>query len=455
MKPKVRRSLAKPRLRIPVTDTQADLGALRSASPAGCVDSGALQPASAPLPPSPAPSTPPLPFSVLYLFAGPERKTDIGSCLRAICKGKRIPINIFELDLCRDPAHDLSNPALWTDILQRLQAAEFDAIILSPPCSSWSRAQYNPQGGPCPLRSAAHLWGFPWLDGVRKEKLVEANELMAKTLQALEAAVATETPFFLEHPEDLGVYRTGLTPASIWRLPELQDLARRAGATRWALHQRKYGAASAKPTGVLSTLPFDSGFGVVGWPTFTATGHYAGPLTKMAAPAMKLGSVNTQPSAAYPHALCMRIAQAIAEHFEVRPKVAKIPAGRVAAFSALERDAELFGPSPVIHPTSSDLAPVMHTSVSVPVLASSPVMPTTSSPPVSTSVPASLPLLSSSSSQMVPATLPMSSSSSSLLGAQLDSKIFGSGQAPVRGDAEQEAVAEIRTLTGGGCCGCL
>ena len=159
--------------------------------------------------------------------------------------------------------------------------------------------------------------------------------LMRQTLEALEAAVSSGTPFFLEHPEDLGIYRTDLTPASIWRLPELRDLASRAGATRWALYQRRYGAASAKPTGVLSTLPFDNDFGIIGWPRFTTSGSYAGPLSRMVAPAMKMGVKHTAPSAAYPFALCMRVAQAIAKHFQSTVKVAKILAGRAAAFLLL------------------------------------------------------------------------------------------------------------------------
>ena len=133
-----------------------------------------------------------------------------------------------------------------------------------------------------------------------------------------------------------------MTPASIWRLPELRDLASRAGATRWALYQRSYGAASAKPTGVLSTLPFEGDFGIIGWPTFTPSGSYSGPLARMVAPAMKMGVKNTAPSAAYPFALCMRIAGAIAKHLQSIVKVAKIPPGRAAAFSALEADADLF-----------------------------------------------------------------------------------------------------------------
>ena len=128
MKPRARRSLAKPRLRVPAPDIAADPEPMRVAVSStvsssivpevpSCVDSVVHQPASSSPTSSPAPPTPPLPFSVLYLFAGPERKTDIGSCLRAICRGKNIPLNIIELDLCRDPSHDLSNPALWSEVL--------------------------------------------------------------------------------------------------------------------------------------------------------------------------------------------------------------------------------------------------------------------------------------------------------------------------------------------------
>ena len=151
MKPKVRRSLAKPRLRVPATDPNADIshvqdkvssiGSVGIAPGIPCTDGSVnLQPAqSSPLS-SPAPPTPPLPFSVLYLFAGPERKTDIGTCLRTICFGKGIPVKVVELDVCRDLSHDLSDASLWSEVLSSLQNGEYDAIILSPPCASWSRA---------------------------------------------------------------------------------------------------------------------------------------------------------------------------------------------------------------------------------------------------------------------------------------------------------------------------
>ena len=38
---------------------------------------------------------------------------------------------------------------------------EFDAVVISPPCNSFSRARQT-YPGPKPVRNAAHPWGFPW-----------------------------------------------------------------------------------------------------------------------------------------------------------------------------------------------------------------------------------------------------------------------------------------------------
>ena len=146
-------------------------------------------------------------------------------------------------------------------------------VIASPPCNTWSRATLNPSSGPRPLRSSTHLWGFPWLSGPRKSKLEDANALMRITLDALVLAADLNIPFILEHPEDLGRYHTGDTPASIWRLPEVFDLAIKADATRWALHQRSYGTPYAKPTGILASFRLDDNFGVIGWPVMREDGR--------------------------------------------------------------------------------------------------------------------------------------------------------------------------------------
>ena len=100
---------------------------------------------------------------------------------------------------------------------------------------------------------------------------------MRLTLDALSLATELKIPFMLEHPEDLGRHPTGETPASIWRLPEVFDLAIKADATRWALRQHSYGTSYAKPTGILASFKLDDDFGVVGWLVMRGVGAYDGP----------------------------------------------------------------------------------------------------------------------------------------------------------------------------------
>ena len=116
---------------------------------------------------------------------------------------------------------------------------------------------------------------------------------MRITLDAFNLAAALEIPFMLEHPEYFGRYRTGETPASIWRLPEVFDLAIKADATRWALHQHSYGTPYAKPTGILASFKLDDDFGVVGWPVMRDDGAYAGPLPRVKAASVKMGPEHT------------------------------------------------------------------------------------------------------------------------------------------------------------------
>ena len=100
-----------------------------------------------------------------------------------------------------------------------------------------------------------------------------------------------------------------MTPASIWQLPELRKISEDQGAKRVAIHQYHYGASFPKPTGILATIDLAPGFGVEGWPEFSGTGEYTGPLTRIAAPPMKLGPENTAPTAEYPAALARTLAE--------------------------------------------------------------------------------------------------------------------------------------------------
>ena len=71
---------------------------------------------------------------------------------------------VFKVDiLVGGSEHDLLDQESQADWLARLEAGEFDAVMLSPPCGSWSRANWANGDGPKPCRNRKFPWGIPHL----------------------------------------------------------------------------------------------------------------------------------------------------------------------------------------------------------------------------------------------------------------------------------------------------
>ena len=185
---------------------------------------------------------------------------------------------MHEFDILRSSEHDLSNAVLW-DKIKALLSQGNAVLLMSPPCDTWSRVRHA-RPGPPPLRSLAHPWGFPWLADKHREAVESANTLIKFCCELAVFAHSHQVPFIMEHPEDLGLAQDGVRPASIWQLDIVQDLVPSCNSITFAFFQCAYGAASAKPTRLISNLaawtfqvPSYSGF-----PHFDSGGRYRGPL---------------------------------------------------------------------------------------------------------------------------------------------------------------------------------
>ena len=114
--------------------------------------------------------------TILYLFSGPNRDKDLAHHLRAKGLEDGMVVRVVEIDVVRNSEHDLLRRDLQLVILSDIENCFVEFVVLSPPCASWSRALFNRMvKGPLPLRSKTHPWGFPWLTGVRKAKLMRAS----------------------------------------------------------------------------------------------------------------------------------------------------------------------------------------------------------------------------------------------------------------------------------------
>ena len=249
---------------------------------------------------------------MLYLFAGEPRKGDIRSWLEKESSGRSF--HLVEIDVARNTSHNVLHDEFWEDILEQVRSEQFDLILLSPPCNTYSRASFSNSPGSVPLRNADWPEGFPWLTGRLKDKAQAGTELLRRALDL--AAVASEVgvPWLLEHPEFLGTTPRG-TPASVWTWAYSRKFFEQNAVATVVFHQCAFGAPYAKPTRLAGTWPNLGTLGFRGWPQLDRNGCYRGPLPKSCGhdhpPLLGFledGTFATAPTAAYPSGLCRALA---------------------------------------------------------------------------------------------------------------------------------------------------
>lgn len=259
---------------------------------------------------------------MLYLFAGRQRKFSVAYYLRKMAKEFKCKIEVVELDILRDRKCDFTRPKVQRKWLQRIQRGEFHALVSSPPCSTFSRAVWANDGGPFPLRSRAHLRGFPWNAPKRKTKARWGNILADFSFEAIRRQLLHPGTFVLkEQPEDLGRTRTtrvpGQSPGSMWQFPQHELLLRSfEDLLSVVFPQSEFGTDSPKPTRLLlrTAGPIHPSMWK-GLPEFDHDGFYVGPLPKQEGKQQLIGQVNgvfkTAAAAAWPPALCAWVARSI------------------------------------------------------------------------------------------------------------------------------------------------
>ena len=225
--------------------------------------------------------------------------------------GFRVPVPQPPLPLPRVP---------WSCLVDKM-----DAVLITPPCNSFSRSTWSNSRGPAPCRSAQFPLGFPWMSDSLKARAELGNVLVAFTWEVLQRFQRINCMRFClgftEHPEDLGrvnYWDPASCPASIWNCIEVRQLVADGWQTR-ALHQGPFGAITVKPTRIVFNHNAFNCIGVPGWPSFDSQGKYSGPLGPMSNPPGvsimrqqgEVGAFRTSALSAYPSKLCKLLAQCI------------------------------------------------------------------------------------------------------------------------------------------------
>ena len=233
-------------------------------------------------------------------------------------------VEVVELDLRHSRRCDLTRPQVQQRWLQAIDRGSADSLVITPPCSTFSRATWANDRGPFPLRSARCLRGFTWNSAVRKRKADLGNTLADFSFEAMKRQLKRRrTTAFMEQPEDLGATHRprvpGHRPGSMWQFPQHYELMEMEDVKSVALAQIDFGAESPKPTRLLmrtySQLHPEM---YEGPPQLDEDGFYVGPLPRKQGPQLigrQGAAFRTSAAAQWPAALCQWVAEAIVDSF--------------------------------------------------------------------------------------------------------------------------------------------
>ena len=149
-------------------------------------------------------------LKVAYFFSGVSRKASVSGFLKKWCEDAGFGLVFYEVDiLVGGDECDLMDRDTQDEWIARVEAGEFDVVINSPPCGTWSRANWANLDGPAPCRNRQNPWGFPNNEAHQRRRAEAGNEFIHFTLRAIAAAQAANAKgkwvgSLWEHPEDLG-----------------------------------------------------------------------------------------------------------------------------------------------------------------------------------------------------------------------------------------------------------
>eukprot|EP00435_Cladocopium_sp_Y103_P067260 s724_g29.t1 len=174
--------------------------------------------------------TPQNEFRILYLFSGPKRST---GGFEVYCKNLGMTCRCIDVEY--DPKHDLLCQDFWGELHKELD--QYDAYLLSPPCSSFTMARTG-NAGPGPLRGAhgRDRYGLRDLSIDDKKKANDDNK-----------------PWILEQPH----WRKEQEGTSMFMLDEFLELAKQDGVEFHTFDQCTFGADFEKKTDLMSNIDRD------------------------------------------------------------------------------------------------------------------------------------------------------------------------------------------------------
>ena len=267
---------------------------------------------------------------VLYLFSGCSRKGSVSFWTRKLAAKWQVKVQIDMVDIKVRPHLDLTKGAVQQSLLNKIKAGVYAAIIMSPPCSTFTRATFSNRRGPRPVRTFVHLRGLPRLTWTERKKANWGNVMTDFSYEVCKAVRKTHTIVIFDNPEDLGAIQQGpfegLRPASMWQWPIFGELVESGDFQTCAFYQQDFGTDYLKPTRLLlKNVEVDAEQFKVGEPCFDSQGYYLGPLPKRQATVGLIGQhdgrFTTTGTEQWPSLFCKWVAHKILTFWTTRHSI--------------------------------------------------------------------------------------------------------------------------------------
>ena len=223
------------------------------------------------------------------------------------------------------PYLDVTLPKVRELLLNKVVSGRYFAVLLSPPCSTFSRATWANRKGPRPVRSFVFPRGFWRMTWSERKRANWGNVLADFSFKVFLAQSATAGGMALfENPEDLGAVKSGenmgIRPSSMWQWREFEIALLESGVTTAVFYQQDFGTEYLKPTRLLlkdfGALP---SFFTEGVPWFDDQGYYGGPLQQRTSTKQLIGSSSgrfqTTGTEQWPSEMCRWIAETVLQRF--------------------------------------------------------------------------------------------------------------------------------------------
>ena len=154
---------------------------------------------------------------------------------------RRLGADTEEWDILPGMGHDLTKRRVQNNVLDKIRQGHYHFLCFGVCCTTFSRAR-RPGGGPPPLRSNHHLWGFPDLS---LEKVQISNKLLLFTVKACRLASRLGVPWAIENP----------LISMLWKFQQIQSLRKQSQAAWVKVDYCQYGTPWRKRVGLLGTWP--------------------------------------------------------------------------------------------------------------------------------------------------------------------------------------------------------